>query len=292
MATKPLKTIVCTAFALLAFAGNSILCRLALGDGTIDAASFTVIRLLSGILMLMIILMITSSNKEPVTKGSWLAGIMLFIYAITFSFSYISLDTGTGALILFGSVQLTMITASSISGSKLHYSEWLGVLLAFSGVIYLVKPSLSTPSLMGFLLMMCSGIAWGIYTLKGRTSKNPLSDTSYNFLRTLPLLLLVILFYFQEVNLSQTGVFLAMISGAITSGIGYAVWYFALRGLSMIQAGVLQLLVPVIAAIGGIIFAREIISIRLLLSSIMVLGGILLVLLGRYYFAQLTANKV
>lgn len=276
-----IKTIVSTVFALLAFAGNSILCRLALGEATIDAASFTSIRLFSGIVVLAVILKITPKQQEASSKGSWLASLMLFLYAVSFSFAYISLDTGTGALVLFATVQFTMIFVNVLSGNKLHYSEWLGLMIAFSGFVYFVLPSLSSPSLTGFVLMIVAGIAWGFYTLKGRASKASLNDTAYNFIRTTPFLIILMLITFQDTLLSQQGVFLAVLSGAITSGIGYAVWYSALTGLSVTQAAVVQLLVPVIAAFGGVIFASEIISTRLVLSSIMILGGILIVVLGR-----------
>ena len=286
-----LKIIVCTSFALLAFSGNSILCRLALGGNSIDAASFTIIRLLSGILVLVVILKVFNSDGQSASRGSWFASFMLFLYAVTFSFGYISLDTGTGALILFGSVQITMILSSLISGSRLHYFEWIGMIIAFLGFAYLVGPSLTSPSLMGFVLMTISGIAWALYTLRGRVSINPVGDTGYNFLRTLPFVIILIIATFQNAHLSQQGILLAALSGAIASGAGYVVWYIALQGLSITQAAVIQLFVPVIAAIGGVIFANELISLRLVLSSAMVLGGILIVVLGRYFFAQLGTSK-
>ncbi|MPY21695.1 DMT family transporter [Shewanella psychropiezotolerans] len=300
--------------ALIAFAANSVLCRLALGDNTIDAASFTWVRLLSGMLVLIIILAFTRSSlgssfsrtesKSPSqdeqdnlqgtsaadalslskskAKGSWRAAILLFIYAITFSFAYISLATGMGALILFASVQLTMVIASLLSGKKLHYTEWIGLIMAFCGFIYLVMPTLATPSLSGFILMTISGIAWAGYTLMGRGSASALGDTSYNFLRTLPFVILLILVTFQDAQLSNTGLALAIVSGGLASGIGYTIWYIALTGLSSIQAAVVQLVVPVIAAIGGIIFAGESISMRLILASAMILGGILFLIVGKY----------
>ncbi|TWX46987.1 DMT family transporter [Colwellia hornerae] len=288
-----IKIIASTIFALLAFAANSVLCRLALGDNAIDASSFTIIRLLSGIIILVILLQVTrkSNDIKPKAKGSWLAAGMLFIYAIAFSFGYISLDTGTGALILFGAVQLTMIMASVISGNKLHFTEWLGLIIAFLGFVYLIVPSLVTPSFKGFMLMAVSGIAWGLYTLVGRTSKNPLSDTAYNFMRTSPFILILIIFGLNDAHITPMGIFLAVLSGAIASGIGYFVWYIALRGLSVTQAAVVQLFVPVIAAAGGIVFTNELITLRLVESSALVLGGILTVILGRYYFVQLAEKK-
>jgi len=285
-----MKIALCTTLALLAFAGNSILCRLALGDGAIDAASFTGIRLLSGIIVLAVILKITPTSGVSTSKGSWKASFMLFLYAITFSFAYISLETGVGALILFGSVQITMILVGLFSGNKLHYSEWLGVIVAFSGFVYLVLPDLTTPSLIGFILMSVAGVAWGFYTLAGKGTKNPLSDTAYNFIRTLPLVLILTAITFQYAVLSQKGILLAVLSGGIASGVGYTIWYIALGGLSTIQAAVLQLLVPVIATIGGVFFANEIFTLRLALSSLMVLGGIMAMIIGRYYSGQYANN--
>ena len=294
MNINPVKIIAATVFALLAFASNSVLCRLALGENAIDPSSFTIIRLISGIIILMAVMQLSekSNNVKLKSKGSWLAASMLFIYAIAFSFGYVSLDTGTGALILFGSVQITMIITSVISGNKLHISEWLGLLIAFSGFVYLIIPDLVTPSLMGFMLMTISGVAWGFYTLLGRTSQSPLSDTVYNFLRTSPFILVLIFFGLNDIHLTYTGIVLAVLSGAIASGLGYFVWYIALKGLSVTQAAVVQLFVPIIAATGGVIFTHELITLRLIESSALVLGGILMVILGRYYFVHLPSKKI
>lgn len=289
-----LKTILLTALALVAFAANSILCRLALGTEAVDAAGFTVIRLVTGALVLSLILGVqfkrkqvkTSDSFERQNKGSWFAAVMLFVYAATFSFAYVSMDTGIGALILFGSVQLTMIIMSLVRGHRLFLVEWVGVFLAFAGFVYLVLPGLGTPSVIGFVLMSLSGVAWGFYTLKGQGSKDPLGDTAYNFIRTVPMAAVLLLFMFQQVQLSLQGVGLAMLSGGIASGVGYTIWYSALRSISSTQAAVLQLLVPVIAALGGVIFMAEAITNRLMLSGGMILGGILLVVLGRYYVSK------
>lgn len=283
-----LKTSLLSGLALIAFAANSVLCRLALGNGVIDASSFTVIRLLSGAIVLFIILSVNGSNKGELSKGSWAASLMLFVYAITFSYAYLSLDTGTGALILFGSVQITMILLSLISGTRLHIFEWSGVIIAFTGFVYLILPNITTPSVNGFMLMTFSGIAWGIYTLIGRSSKNPLMDTTYNFIRTVPFVLLLAIFTMQNLHYTKEGIILALLSGSITSGVGYTIWYVALKGLSSTQAAVTQLSVPVIAAIGGVIFVSEAITFRLIASSVIVLGGILIVVLGKYRF---TPNK-
>ncbi|NRA54203.1 MAG: DMT family transporter [Gammaproteobacteria bacterium] len=300
--TEQYKVPICASLALLAFAGNSILCRLALGQNTIDAASFTIIRLLSGSLMLALLLLFTRGNRAQLktgvdtnistntssthtssakSKGSWLAALMLFVYATAFSYGYISLDTGTGALILFGAVQLTMILFSVFSGQKLQLGQWAGLVCAFAGFIYLVADSLATPSLLGFMLMTISGIGWAIYTLLGKGSSNPLADTSYNFILTTPLVLLLLLWLYPAGYWSVNGVLLAVISGTLTSGLGYALWYVALGGLAITQAAVIQLLVPIIAAIGGVIFAGEALSLRLVISSLLVLGGIALVIFAK-----------
>jgi len=281
------KSLFTTSFALVAFAANSVFCRLALGEQTIDAASFTVIRLLSGTVVLLVILKLFSNKDSSPSKGSWTASLMLFFYAITFSFAYNTLDTGTGALILFGSVQITMILLSLISGNRLHITEWIGVSLAFMGLFYLVLPGITTPSFTGFSLMSIAGIAWGIYSLKGRASANPLKDTAYNFSRTIPLVIVLAIVAIQNAHFSTMGILLAALSGGIASGIGYIIWYIALGGLSATQAAVVQLLVPVIAASGGVIFVSEVITLRLIFSAIMILSGILMVVLGRNYFAQL-----
>jgi len=286
-----LKTSLLTGLALIAFAANSVLCRLALGNEAIDAPSFTGIRLLSGAITLFIILSIKRGNKGASSKGSWTAGLMLFLYAITFSYAYLSVDTGTGALILFGSVQITMIMLSLVTGTRLHLTEWLGVIIAFTGFIYLILPDITTPSVNGFILMTVSGMSWGIYTLKGRSSKNPLMDTTYNFLRTIPFVALLAIFTMQNMSYSFEGIVLALISGAVTSGVGYTIWYIALSGLSSTQAAVLQLSVPVIAAIGGVVFVSEEITIRLIISATIVLSGILMVVLGKYYFTKKMLNK-
>lgn len=275
-----------TLVSLFAFAGNSVLCRLALGEEAIDAASFTSIRLLSGIIILAVLLKLTSGADSSSSKGSWSASLMLFIYAVAFSFAYVSLETGTGALILFGLVQMTMISIGLYQGNKLHAMEWFGVLLAFSGLVYLMMPGLGAPSLNGFILMAVAGIAWGIYTLAGKGSTNPINDTAYNFYRTLPFVFVLTLVTFQQAELSNKGILLAILSGALASGLGYAIWYMALKGLSGTQAAVVQLFVPVIAAIGGVVFADEAFSLRLALSALLILGGILAVVLGRHALNQ------
>ncbi|NQV16052.1 DMT family transporter [bacterium] len=284
------KTIVLTAMALIAFAANSVLCRLALGEAAIDAGSFTSIRLLSGALTLLVILFYKKEKPYLPRTGSWQPGLMLFIYAIAFSFAYITLDTGTGALILFGAVQITMIIVSLFRGNRLHASEWFGIVIAFSGFVYLILPGVSTPSVFGFSLMTIAGIAWGLYTLKGKDSTNPLLDTAHNFMRTIPLVIIIVLLTLKNGHFSLEGFILAALSGSIASGLGYTIWYKALEGLSATQAAVIQLSVPMIAALGGVMFVSEPITLRLTISGILILGGILTVVLGRTYFVQTEIN--
>ena len=307
--SNQIKIIACTTFALLAFAANSVLCRLALDENAIDAASFTVIRLISGIIVLISAVIIsdkssqsstkqdtkqsteTKTSQKSKSKGSWLSAAMLFIYAVAFSFGYISLDTGTGALILFGAVQITMILAAMLSGSKLHFSEIIGLIIAFSGFVYLIIPTVATPSLTGFVLMTISGVAWALYTLKGKASKSPLNDTAYNFLKTSPFVLALIVFGFSNAHITIEGAILAVLSGAIASGVGYLIWYIALAGISVTQAAVVQLFVPVLAALGGVVFSSELITFRLINASVLVLGGVLIVTLGNYYFVKSAQEK-
>lgn len=284
-----IKTIIYTGLALIAFAANSVLARLALGNNTIDASGFTSIRLLAGAFVLLTIIQFRKNKTESSTKGSWFSGFMLFIYAIAFSYAYLSLDTGTGALILFGAVQITIILISIYNGNRLHFTEWLGVIIAFTGFVYLIIPGINTPSTNGFILMSLAGIAWGFYTIKGLGSKNPSIDTAYNFIKTIPFVIVLLLITFDKENYSFQGIILAIISGGITSGIGYTIWYMALKGLTSVQAAVVQLLVPVIAAFGGVLFIAETITQRLAFASLLILGGILIVVMGRKYL--ISVNK-
>ncbi|MFH0258336.1 DMT family transporter [Vibrio rumoiensis] len=274
-------------FALIAFAANSVLARLALINSHIDPLSFTSLRLLSGAIMLAILVMIKRASKgntikAPSLEGSTISAIFLFIYALCFSIAYLSISTGTGALILFGAVQITMIIYQLLKGNKLKWVEWMGILLAFLGFIYLVMPSLSTPSFSGFLLMAIAGAAWAGYTIRGKACADPLSDTAGNFIRSLPLCVLVVFYILAtQHTLTTEGITLAIVSGAITSGVGYAVWYVALKGLTSTQAGVIQLLVPVIAALGGVVFLQEPITLSFVLASSMILVGILMMTLQK-----------
>lgn len=270
-----------TAFALVAFAFNSILCRLALGGETIDAASFTAIRLVSGAITLSFISITFHRKQAELKRGNWLSAFFLFAYAICFSFAYLKLTTATGALILFGSVQMTMIFAALVKGERPQIVEWLGLILAFGGLVYLVFPGLSAPPIEFSFLMMLAGIAWGFYTLRGKGSENPLADTTGNFIRTVPMILPAVIPFFWQIQLSNKGVIFAVLSGAIASGIGYAVWYSVLKYHTATRAAILQLAVPAIAAIGGVIFLAESLSVRLMLASGLILGGIGLAIVGK-----------
>ncbi|MGR8946854.1 MAG: DMT family transporter [Gammaproteobacteria bacterium] len=274
-----MKTVLFTIAALLCFAANSVLCRLALSDQLIDPTSFTLVRLASGIIMLSVILTI-ASHKKPLSaaRGNWIASVALFVYAITFSFAYISLDTGTGALILFGSVQISMLAWQRINGKRLNLFEWCGALMAFAGLIYLVYPTIATPSAMGLLLMTTAGCAWAVYTIRGKASLSPLADTTLNFVRTVPWLCLLALLMHDKLQMSTDGFIYACLSGALASGIGYTLWYVALEKLSATLAAVTQLLVPAIAAMGGVLFVGEMVSLRLTFAAAIILGGIGLII--------------
>jgi drug/metabolite transporter (DMT)-like permease len=272
--TACLRTPIITALALIAFAANSIICRMALGEGSIDPASFTTIRIISGAVALFFIVRITRKDDSQKHPGSWISGTMLFLYAVPFSFAYVSLNTGIGALILFGSVQATMILVGLLKGERPHILEWCGLLVALSGLVYLVLPGLEAPSLLGALLMTTAGVSWGIYSLRGFNVTNPTAVTGDNFLRAVPPVIVISLLMVTKLNLSLNGIFLAFLSGALTSGIGYVLWYAALQVLSATRAATVQLLVPIIAALGGILILSEPITLRLVFSGIMIIGGV------------------
>jgi drug/metabolite transporter (DMT)-like permease len=276
-----MKIVFYTSFALICFAFNSILCRLALKTDEIDAASFTSIRLLSGAVVLSIIFTFLGKKDAGTTRGNWFSAFFLFAYAICFSFAYIDLTTGTGALILFGSVQATMIIAALISGERPRLLEWSGLFLALGGLVYLVFPGLSSPPIFSSLLMMFAGIAWGFYTLRGKGSANPLADTAGNFVRSVPMILLVSLPFLANIHLSLKGIIFAVLSGALASGIGYSVWYAALRFHTSTRAGILQLSVPVLTAVLGVVFLSEEIALRLILATVLILGGIALAIFSK-----------
>jgi drug/metabolite transporter (DMT)-like permease len=274
------RTITLTVLAMMAFAANSLLCRMALGARAIDAASFTTLRLAAGALTLWLIVAATRP-RNAARRSDWIAAAMLFLYAVAFSFAYLSLSAGTGALILFGAVQLTMLTVGLRSGEHFAPSSWAGFLLAVAGLIYLVSPGITAPAPLGAGLMAIAGMAWGVYSLRGRGVANPLLATTGNFARTLPFALAASVLFMARAHASWSGVALAVASGAIASGVGYVIWYAALRGLTATRAATVQLSVPVIAAFGGVALLSERITVRLFVASIAILGGIGLVLSQR-----------
>lgn len=276
-----MKIFALTSFALIAFAFNSILCRTALAAGEADAASFTLIRLFSGAVTLAVLVLASGKTQNPAKSGNWPSAFFLFAYAAAFSFAYVGLTTATGALILFGCVQLTMVGVSVLRGGRPTVFEWVGLAVAFGGLAYLMLPGLSAPPLLNALLMAAAGAAWGFYTLRGKGSEDPLADTAGNFIRAVPMMLAVALFFLPGVHLSGRGALLAVLSGAAASGIGYSVWYAALKHHTPTRAAVLQLSVPVIAAFGGVVLLAEAASPRLVVAGCLILGGIGLTLLRR-----------
>lgn len=270
---------VLTLIALVAFAANSILCRLAFERSDIGPASFTSIRLLSGGLALWLIVSLRRTANG--IGGSWPSATALFVYAAAFSFAYVSLHTGVGALLLFGAVQATMILAGLRAGERLNGSQGAGLTLALGGLGYLMLPGLSAPPLAGALMMLAAGIAWGVYSLRGRGAADPLGATAGNFMRAALLGIGLAVAALPWLQVDAEGAGYAVLSGALTSGVGYAVWYAALRGLAATHAATVQLGVPVIAAAGGTLLLGEPVTPRLILASVAILGGIALVVLGR-----------
>lgn len=268
-----------TLLAMIAFAGNSLLCRLALKDTGIDAASFTSIRIIAGALVLWLIVRVRHGEHDA--AGSWRSALALFAYAAGFSFAYISLTAATGALLLFGAVQITMIGYGFWRGERLKKLQVLGLAFASGGLVGLLLPGLSAPPLAGSMLMIGAGIAWGIYSLRAKGAGDPISATAGNFMRAVPFSAALSIVLLPHAIVDQAGFWLAVSSGALTSGIGYAIWYTALRGLNATSAATVQLSVPVIAAIGGILFLGEVVTLRLLITSIAILGGVALVILDK-----------
>ena len=275
-------TLILAAFTLIAFAANSLLCRMALGGHLIDPVSFTTLRLVSGALALIPISRLVVETKTlQKTKGSWSSSFALFTYAAAFSLAYVSLSAGMGALILFGSVQVTMIGAALKSGERLGLAQWFGLAAAMGGLIFLVLPGISAPDPIGALLMCVSGIAWGAYSIRGKGVSAPVAMTAMNFTRSMPMAIIASAFAFSSVQLQPLGVMLALVSGVVASGMGYVLWYKTLHGLTTAQASIVQLIVPVLAAVGGITFLSEQVTVRLVAASMMILGGVALAITKR-----------
>ena len=276
------RIIVLTSLAMIAFAGNSLLCRAALKHTGIDAASFTTIRLISGALTLWLVVSISRGTQTG--RGNWLSAFALFAYAAGFSFAYVSLPAATGALLLFGAVQATMIGHGIWAGERLLRLQLAGLVLALAGLVGLLLPGLSAPPAFGSLLMLGAGVAWGVYSLRGKKSGgDPTRVTAGNFLRAVPIAAALSVLMVDRTSLDSAGFWYAVSSGALASGIGYAIWYTALPALKAAKAATVQLSVPVIAALGGIVFLGEPLTLRLVLSSVAILGGIALVILEKQH---------
>ncbi|MFN0206592.1 MAG: DMT family transporter [Planctomycetota bacterium] len=278
--------------ALVGFAANSLLCRAALGRNDIDASSFTTIRLASGALVLSLLcrFLPRGSSIQQISlggAGSWPSGILLFIYAGAFSWAYHRLDTGTGAFVLFGTVQAAMILPAFFRGERHGIIEYIGLLIAIGGLAYLTRPGFAAPDAVGVFLMFIAGVAWGIYSLRGRRASDPLWTTAGNFIRSIPFALGLSLITILHIHILGSGALLAIASGALASGIGYTFWYTALPSLTSIQSALVQLLVPVFAAGGGILFLKEEPSARLIAGGILVLSGVAL----NYYSASMVRRS-
>ncbi|HEY3326640.1 MAG TPA: DMT family transporter [Novimethylophilus sp.] len=274
---KSQRLAILAAFAMTAFAANSLLCRLALKHAQIDAASFTSIRILSGAAMLWLIMRLQGKAKHA--SGSWISAFALFIYAAAFSLAYASLPAGTGALLLFGAVQTTMIFCGLRSGERLNRRQSTGLAMAISGLAAFMLPGVSTPPLIGAVLMLIAGVAWAIYSLLGKGSSDPLGMTAGNFFRAVPLAIGSSLLLMTRMQMNETGIVLAILSGAIASGMGYAIWYQVVRETRTTSAAIMQLSVPVIAAMGGMVLLGEAVTLRLYISSMAILGGIAMVIM-------------
>jgi drug/metabolite transporter (DMT)-like permease len=268
------RTAILSALALCSFAANSILCRLALAGGAIDPALFTAVRLFSGAVVLAALL--ASSGKRPLREGNWISAAMLFAYAIAFSLAYVGLKAGTGALLLFGSVQATMILYSMAKGHHPHWNQWVGLLLAVGGLVYLVMPGLAAPPYDRALLMIAAGVAWGIYSLRGRKATDPVAATGANFIFAAPLALVPLALDWSHLHWTQAGLLWAVLSGAVTSGLGYVIWYAVLPSLGSVRAAIVQLLVPVLAALAAATLLNEPLTTRLVVSGLVTLGGVAL----------------
>ena len=276
---SPLRFVTLTVLALLGFAANPLLARLALRETDIDPASFTTIRLVSGALALLVIVRIRDAGDEA--AGEYRSGFALFAYAAAFSYAYVTLDAAAGTLILFGAVQATMIIAGFVAGERFNIAQAAGFALAVSGLVFLLLPGLSAPPLVGSALMIASGIAWGVYSLHGRSAVAPLRATAGNFVRASAMTITLSALTLPWAELDLVGVACALVSGVLASGAGYAVWYAVLPKMAATSAATIQLSVPVIAAFGAVALLDETITLKLAIASIAILGGIALVLLTR-----------
>ncbi|UUM32754.1 DMT family transporter [Vibrio japonicus] len=280
-----MSTLILTAVAMIAFAGNSVLCRLALAEEAIDAGSFTLIRLVTGAITLGVILFFRAGGDRatyPGLKFTLLAGTALFSYAVLFSFAYTQLSAGTGALLLFGSVQLSLLGLHWWQGQHFRGLEIVGIICSLGGFVWLMLPSASQPNLFSAILMLSSGVAWAMFTALGKTINSPVSGITWGFISASALSILCIPWMLSNATVSAEGVILATLSGSITSAMGYVLWYRVLKQLTLLQASISQLSVPVITLILGVILLSEVISIREVITSVVILGGIALVFVSRW----------
>ena len=271
-----IKLVLLACLAMTAFAANSLLCRMALVETDIDPASFTFWRLTSGALMLT--LLVVMRNQKPLQEGNMVSAIVLFVYAAGFSFAYISMTTGAGALLLFGAVQVTMISWGLFNGERMSALQWGGFLLALVGLVLLLLPNAAVPQLSSALMMLAAGIAWGIYSLRGKGAKLPIEATAGNFIRATPLALVLLVIFWPGGEFHAEGMAYAIASGAIASALGYALWYSILTHIPAVKAATLQLSVPVLAVFAGWLFLDETVTLRIILSSLAVLGGVAMVI--------------
>jgi len=274
---SPLRVLAWTVLTMVAFAANSLLTRAALVDTSIDAASFTGLRLVSGAMVLWVLVALRGAKGGSGT-GSWTSALALFAYAAAFSLAYVSLPASTGALLLFGAVQATMIGYGLSRGERFRVIQWFGFAVAIAGLVLLLLPGLSAPPLAGSVLMLVSGVAWGVYSLRGRGTGDPIRVTAGNFLRSVPITVGLSVLMIRHASLDAPGAGYALASGALTSGLGYAIWYTVLPALRATTAATVQLSVPVIAALGGVLLLGEPLTVRFLVASVAILGGIALVI--------------
>jgi drug/metabolite transporter (DMT)-like permease len=270
----PARTLLLTTFAMLAFASNSLLCRIALAQTAIDPATFTTVRVLGGAAALLLII----GMQRKGMAGGWREAFALFAYAAAFSFAYVSLPAGTGAVLLFGAVQVTMIGSGLWRGERLSLRRLAGFACAFAGIVGLMLPGLSAPPLFGAVLMVAAGVAWGIFSVLGKSAGDPVAVIAGSFVRASPCAIVLSALLWPTRSLDSAGIGYALLSGGLTSGVGYVIWYTALRGLTVTGAAAVQLTVPVIAALGGVALLGEAVSLRLLLASVAILGGVALAL--------------
>lgn len=277
-----MRIFILTAITMIAFGANSIFGRIALEDGAIDPSGYSLIRLLSGAVMLAILVGFSSKfNRQNLTGGNLISAICLFAYAAAFSYSYVNIETGVGALILFATVQAVMIGWAIFKGDRPSLSEWIGITVAFGAFVWLVSPGLEAPDPIAAGLMAISGIAWGAYSLRGKTANDPLKSTAGNFILAVPFAIVLLAFTLSSSHLTTFGVLLAIVSGALTSGLGYALWYRVLPQLTSTRASIVQLTVPVVAGVGGTLFLSEPWTFRFALASTLILGGVAISILAK-----------